>query len=142
MTLQLNGMFYLNNSIIAPGDFGVFPFGLLCLTNYKLCCRREDTGLTGQGQWYFPNATNVELKFRSPLTFNMVRLKSLLALNREDSFLPNSGVYRCQIPVDSVRTENIYIGIYPPDSGILIHVTNDSLIDGIYMHASLVLHSR
>lgn len=128
MTLQLNGTFYPNNSIIAPADFGVFPFGLLCLTNYSSCCRSEDTvGTTGQGQWYYPNGTEVKFPLRSP-SFYMIRRKSMLALNRKISDSTQRGVYHCQIPIDSQHSKNVYVGIYSPQSGMLFDINRLTIV--------------
>ena len=47
------------------------------------------------------------------------RRASLVRLNRQLAVsMVTSGIYRCEILVGAGLSENVYVGLYPPDQGV------------------------
>ena len=61
LSFVLGENIYCNNSIVTVDDIAENDSALLCYTNNVECC--ETDGLTGQGEWYFPNGTTVGIRW-------------------------------------------------------------------------------
>ena len=86
-------------------DIGEGSNALFCLTNRTQCCT-----VPGQGQWMFPNNSNIF--FRSIKIYRIRGLSSLI-LSRESGVVGPTGIFTCRIPTDqSIINTNMYIGVY------------------------------
>ena len=95
----LNGTILSNNSIVLLSDIGEGSNALFCLTNSIQCCMTEQ-----QGQWIFPNGSNVHS------SFNQTRGFSSLLLNRRRNAMGPTGIFKCVIPDQTDM--NLYVGVY------------------------------
>ena len=121
-----------NNSIVTVDDIAENDGALLCYTNNKTCCKTN--GLTGTGEWYYPNKTMVSFgSYNRGGDFYRNRGPSVVRLNRRNNTTMPTGVFRCEIPDASGTNQSIYVGIYPEGSGSpkviesLIYSANQSL---------------
>jgi hypothetical protein len=115
----LNGTIYTNNTIIDVNDIGSTNYeALLCLTNASNCCSNN------QGEWYFPNEVSIDDSTSNSM--HLSRGPSVVRLNLivKDGLFP-VGVYRCEIPDANRNSKNIYIGIYPSNSGVGMPMMNN-----------------
>ena len=86
-------------------DIGEGNNALLCLTDRTQCCTTP-----GQGQWMFPNKSDI--LFRS-IKIYRIRGFSSLILNRESDVVGPTGIFTCQIPTNQSDTNKyLYIGVY------------------------------
>lgn len=123
VVFQFNGERLGNNSIIDPNTIGEGEQGLFCLTNDRDCCR--GTTLDARREWYssdgndLPNRLTVSATQREGLYSNRgqgtVRLNRI-AVGSDPSTLP-PGMFRCDISDENNAVQQLFIGIYPPNSG-------------------------
>ena len=104
-------MFYGNNSNVAIGGIGEGYDALLCLTDATQCCRGSDNPSGALGEWYFPDGTLVPDGTEPSRNIFRNRGPSAVRLNRRNNATSPTGVYRCEIPVASGTTQNIFIGV-------------------------------
>ncbi len=105
---QLRGQLYSSHSVLDPSTISSGSNSLLCVTNTMECCQGN------QGQWYFPDGTQVSTNFLQ--AHYIYRGLSVVRLNRGALATTPAGVYRCVVPANS-GTESVYIGLYPPGQG-------------------------
>ena len=116
--LLLQGYLYSNNSIVTLSDIGEDSFSLLCYTNNTQCCRYRyyPSARYTIREWYFPNGTNVNVKGAQG-DFYRTRGSSVVRLNRRNSTMIPTGVFRCEIPDANETNRSIYVGVYPQEDG-------------------------
>ena len=119
ITLQLNGRFYPNNSLFAFEEIGgSLSTGLVCITNYRNCCRRRETSQnTGLGVWFFPNGTDTTFNSNHKLYSDRHSSSVALIYNMPGEQNAPAGIYHCVIPTDMGRSATVYIGLYPSAQG-------------------------
>lgn len=116
VTLLLDGRFVLNNSVITFNDIeDSSSNGLFCITNYTNCCRGRD-GFVG-GQWYSPSGSTF-LQHSSNLYMVRGPSKSVLRSGFRNQN-PPTGLYQCEIPLNRNLQSSLYVGIYPPNEGMI-----------------------
>ena len=85
-----------------------------CNTDLVRCCG----GMQGDhhGDWYFPNGTSVA-NFENGTDIYRRRGNQRVNLLRRNNAMSPSGIYRCDIPTNALRTEttvgdSIYVGLF------------------------------
>ena len=109
---------YVNLTLVGdPYDYYGEPGeGVQCHTDLVTCC----SGPQGRhrGDWYFPNGTR--MPFSTPtIGIHEARLAQQADIRRRNNADSPSGIYRCDIPTDSVHDETdisvrdtVYVGLY------------------------------
>ena len=116
LSFVLGENIYGNNSIVTVDEIAENDSALLCYTNNRTCCKIN--GLTGIGEWYFPNETMVSFGSHDKGgDFYRNRGPSVVRLNRRNNAMMPTGVFRCEIPDASGTNQSIYIGVYPHGEG-------------------------
>ena len=115
---SLRGIPYSNNSIVTLEDIGEHDNALVCVTNLTACCRHPYTSenVSVFGNWFLPNGTRVPSKHNhnNESDFYRDRGDMVVRLNRRIGGM--EGIYRCMIP-DAINViQNIYIGVYSPNT--------------------------
>ena len=101
-------------------DIGEDRAALFCLTDRAACCRGSDTGASGRGVWLLPGGSSVVGSFNAVASmFYRSRGASALLLHRDSATLVPSGVFTCNIPDSADLPQQVFVGIYPPDAGIV-----------------------
>ena len=114
--LLLNGVLYGNNSIVTLDEIGEDGAALFCLTNNAECCGSSDTpeGVGDVGDWFYPDGIMVGTS-----TFGNIyrgRGPSVVTLQRRNN-AQTTGVFRCEVPDASGTNQQLYVGVYPVNSG-------------------------
>jgi len=99
---------YSNNSLLNIEDIGINDNALFCFTNITTCCRGVDM-TTVIREWIYPNGDNVGN--RATNIISRSRGPQSVVLHRNDTLHP-VGIFKCLISND-----NVYVGIYPENSG-------------------------
>ena len=141
--LQLNGDRHGNNSIVDPDNIGEGNQALFCLTDRLNCCLSSGD-VSAQGLWYDSN--DIEYPNQAGLTdltgFYRRRGESTLALNKMGEVDIGSGeMVRCELPNAAGIMQNIYIGLFPPDSGTAtpLYATSHSPLKWSFQNLKLTL---
>ena len=96
---------------------------LFCLTDCATCCRGSDIpGASGRGVWLLPGGggSSVVGSFKAVAgMFYRSRGASALLLHRDSATVRPSGVFTCNIPDSGDHSQQVFVGIYPPDAGIV-----------------------
>ena len=104
-------------------DIGEERAALFCLTDRAACCRGRDTsdGVSGLGMWLLPGMSSiVQLSGAVAGMFYRSRGASAVLLHRDSAALGPSGVFTCNdIPDSADLPQQVFVGIYPPDAGIV-----------------------
>ena len=85
---------------------------LLCITNFRNCCRPPYTDPIGQstiGNWYFPNETRVP---SSGIQWDFYRTRGRMRVFLHRRRGGVEGIYSCEIPDTMNVIQTIYIGVY------------------------------
>ena len=115
----LNGITYQNHSMVFLEDIGEGDQALLCITNFRNCCRRPYTsGGRALGNWFFPNGTRVPSS-GNQWDFHRTRGHKVVLLHRRRGGV--EGIYRCEIPDAMNGIQTIYIGIYNTGKPLSTH---------------------
>ena len=97
-----------------------FMSALFCLTPSLECCGESETpnAANVSSEWYLPDGRAVT-SANSP--FIKSRVPSSVSLHRDQSssVTAPSGVFRCEIPDASGASQNIYVGVYPQEDGMI-----------------------
>ena len=104
----------LGENIGDPGDT------VRCHTDLNTCC----TGTQGshRGDWFSPDGTALANAVGSGDIYKS-RGAQVIHLRRRNNAMSPSGIYHCEIPtVGTIMGESLYVGLYPPNEGIYIHV--------------------
>ena len=98
-------------------EIGEENAALFCLTNEIDCCRSSDTpeGVRGIGEWFFPDGSSVKNE-GSGDDFYRGRGPSFVRLQRRNN-AQTTGVFRCEVPDASGTNQQLYVGVYPVNSG-------------------------
>ena len=114
--LLLNGVLYGNNSIVTLDEIGEDSASLFCLTSKSDCCRSSDTpeGVGDVGDWFYPNGIMVGTSTFGNIYRN--RGPSVVRLQRRNN-AQTTGVFRCEVPDASGTNQQLYVGVYPVNSG-------------------------
>ena len=131
VSLLLNGVLYGNNSIVTLDEIGVGSAALFCLTSKTDCCRFSDTpaGVGEIGDWFYPNGSKVYF-FGGDIYRG--RGRSFVHLLRRNN-AQAIGVFRCVVPDASGTNQQIYVGVYPENSG------SPSIASLLYNRSTLIL---
>ena len=107
---MLNGISYVNNSVLNLTDIGEGGSALICQTDSTQCCRGTDNpnGGTPLGNWYFPNSSQVRNSDVGG-DINMDRDFSKVRLNRRNNAQSPTGVYRCEVVDARGNTQTISV---------------------------------
>ena len=102
--------------LTAVGDETSGTNSVQCHTDLSTCC----TGSQGQvhrGDWYFPDGAR--LPFPGDGDIHEARQAQRVDLRRRNNVNSSSGIYRCDIPTESVRDltdgsvrDTVYAGVY------------------------------
>lgn len=120
LVFQLNGEQYGNNSVIDPREIGEDNGGLFCLTNNRNCCR-AGSGFGAKGDWY--DSQGQDIPFKAALEggtgFYNNRGSSAVRLNRVGTVSDDfpSEIFRCEIPDGDDTSQDLFIGLFLPNSG-------------------------
>ena len=101
-------------------DIGEDRAAVFCLTDHAACCRGSDTSASGCGVWLLPGGSSVVQK--SGAIAGMLyrsRGASVVLLHRDSAALGPSGLFTCNIPDSADLPQQVFVGIYPPDAGII-----------------------
>ena len=107
---MLNGISYVNNSVLNLLDIGEGGSALICQTDSTQCCRGTDNpnGGTPLGNWFLPNSSQVRNSDVGG-DINMDRGASVVRLNRRNSVTSPTGVYRCEVVDARGNTQDILV---------------------------------
>ena len=118
--LSLGGANYTNHSYLEFGSIGLADSGmdLSCYTDLATCCNNMDGN--DRGDWHYPNGTRLSFGGNA---VNFLRRSQRISLNRNGGPVDSvaSGIYRCHIETNAVRSDDmadtttrevIYIGLY------------------------------
>ena len=101
-------------------DIGEDRAALFCLTDRPACCRGSDTGASGRGVWLLPGGSSVVGSFKAVASmFYRSRGASAVLLHHGNTTMGPSGVFTCNIPDSADLPQQVFVGIYPPDAGII-----------------------
>ena len=102
-------------------DIGEDRAALFCLTDRAACCRTSDIpGASGRGVWLLPGGSPVvQMSGAVAGMFYRSRGASALLLHHDSTTLGPSGVFTCDIPDSADLPQQVFVGIYPPDAGIV-----------------------
>ncbi len=119
LMLQLNGVFYTNNSLVNLDSVGgEDAVALLCVTNAMSCCSPDEGGGSNLGQWFFPDGNTPDFPATHLSRYHMSFGPSVVRLHRSSAAATISGVYRCDLPDSSSETQTLFIGLYPVGQGM------------------------
>ena len=103
-----------------PGDT------VRCNTDLTSCCTSSQGD--HRGDLYFPDGTALGNAAGSGDIYKH-RDDQVIHLRRRNNATSPSGIYRCEIPTmavnendDNIMGESVYVGLYPPNEGIYVHV--------------------
>ena len=100
-------------------DIGEDRAALFCLTNHADCCW-SDSDIGTLGHWILPDgAPVINMSAAVADKFYRSRGASALLLHRGLSTSGPSGVFTCVIPDSQDNLQQVFVGIYPPDAGIV-----------------------
>ena len=118
--ILFGSVLYPNKSVVTLTDIGEDRVALFCLADRPACCRESDTGTSGRGTWLLPGKTPVVQK-SGAVTDMFYRSigTSVVILHRDSATLGPSGVFTCNIPDSADLPQQVFVGIYPPDAGIV-----------------------
>ena len=103
-------------------DIGEDRAAHFCLTDRPACCRGRDTsdGVSGLGMWLLPGDSSIVQKSGAVAgMFYRSRRASAVLLHRDSATLGPSGVFTCNIPDSADLPQQVFVGIYPPEAGIV-----------------------
>ena len=110
VSLKLGVSYIRNDSYVNIDSIGEGGKALLCETDKQFCCDGDHRA----GEWYFPNASKVEILGTANLTsesyFYRNRGKKIVRLNRVMN-PPERGRFFCEVPDDNNVTQIIYVNI-------------------------------
>ena len=112
-------------------EIGVGAMSLLCFTNKLDCCGEVRMR---SGEWYFPNKSRVPVRNEGVIYRD--RGASVVRLNWRNYPNPPTGVFRCQIPDMNDIMKNVYVGVYPRNTG-MYH--SESLIMYVFSNHSITI---
>ena len=70
--------------------------------------------------WLLPGESSIVPKSGAVAgMFYRSRRASAVLLNRDSTTLRPSGVFTCNIPDSANHSQQVFVGIYPPDAGIV-----------------------
>ena len=98
-------------------EIGEDSAALFCLTNKTDCCRSPDTppGVGPFGHWFFPNgSSNKDIMSGDDIYRD--RGPSFVRLQRRNN-AQTTGVFCCEVPDASGTNQQLYVGVYPVNSG-------------------------
>ena len=98
-------------------EIGEENAALFCVTNEIDCCRSSDTppGVRAIGEWFFPNGSSVDNEGSGDDIYRG-RGPSYVRLQRRNN-AQTTGVFRCGVPDASGTNQQLYVGVYPVNSG-------------------------
>ena len=107
----LHGVSYSNSSTVLMTDIGEGAAALQCTTDKVTCCTNQN-GETRDGQFYFPDGTQVPTMGDATGAYYRLRHSQSISLNRRSN-IPTQpiGEFRCEIPDASETTVNLFINI-------------------------------
>ena len=115
VVVVLNGAIIPNHGFVLLDNIGEFPNSLLCLTNNRACCARDQSpGRYILGDWYYPNGTGV-VNSGVQWDFYRNRGQSVVRLNRRRGGV--DGIHRCVIPDAEGVDQTMFIGVYTASTG-------------------------
>lgn len=110
VSLKLGGSNITNDSYVNIDSIGMGGNALLCQTDKQFCCG----GKYQIGEWYFPNASKVEMLSVANVTsrsyFYRNRGKQIVRLNRVMN-PPERGRFFCKVPDSGNVIQTIYVNI-------------------------------
>ena len=111
VSLTLDGSNIANDSYVSIDSVGEGSEALLCHTDKRFCCARKGHQA---GEWYFPNASIVEIQGTANLTSRSYlyrnRGNQIVRLNRAMN-PPERGRFFCKVPDNNNVTQIIYVNI-------------------------------
>lgn len=109
---MLHGRLLSNHSYVSLDELGQGPFdSLLCLTDkdiYNIQPR--------EGQWYFPNGTQVPIK-GTGWSYYRSRDTKVVQLHQRNSLSRASGIFRCEVQDVSGLTHTLFAGVFSLQEG-------------------------
>ena len=107
----LNGIQFYNNSQVDLTQIGTGRNALICVTNTRNCCRKEDTNGSLVGHWKFPNGSEVP---KQSISVDMYRTRgrSAVLLHRRGYSRICTGKFICQIHDTNQMLKNLHFMIY------------------------------
>ena len=107
-------------------EIGEESAALFCLTNNTECC-----GSSIVGDWFFPEGSMVPTG-RFGANIYRDRGPSVVTLQYRNN-AQTTGVFRCEVPDASGTNQQLYVGVYPVNSG------SPSITDLLYNRFTLTL---
>ena len=107
----LNGVNYINNSVVNITEIGTGSAALLCTTTLPGCCYSHHGG-----GWFLPNGNVLVNNPSLPYYRTRTRNPEALLLHRNPEGT-TTGVFRCDIPVAFDELQSLYVGIYTSTTG-------------------------
>ena len=108
-----NNSYVLRGAVNSPTAIGEgVNNSLHCVTDYMNCCNNG----SGMGNWYDPRGMEVSEQADGDNDSYVTRGDGVVYLNRRSG--GQSGMWRCDIPVNSGQTQSIYIYMGTITNGI------------------------
>ena len=107
-------VYYNNNSMISINDIGEGDDALLCITDLRECCRRNQTLNSSRilGDWFYPGG--VRIRSAGNTMFYRNRDRSVVRLHRRENTTAPIGLFCCKVP--DATNENVTICINVTES--------------------------
>ena len=110
--VELNGVVYINNSIVDINEIGADSESLLCITTNEQCCTRSLTANgVAAGQWYLPNNGPAVGKELDGGNFYRDRGERVVRLHRRNNAMTPTGSFCCEIPAANGTIERVCVTI-------------------------------
>ena len=108
--LTLNGLNYINNSVVTIIEIGNNSAALLCSTILPGCC------FSGANGWFLPNGNGVMRAESLPYYRTRAQYPGIILLHRNPEGT-TTGIFRCDIPDGNNVLQSLYVGIYTNTTG-------------------------
>ena len=108
-------VYYNNNSMISISDIGEGDDALLCITDLRECCKRNQTvsDFRALGEWFYPNGSAVGVNDRE---FIKNRDRSVVLLHRREDTTTSTGQFCCEVPDAAYENVTVCINVTESNS--------------------------
>ena len=112
--LELSPNELSNNTLLTVKDIGVAERALFCSTD------RNESNVNGN--WFLPNGLRITLTINDSESLYVSSKYQAIGLNNNNSDELPAGVYHCEIMDKKNDSHSLFVGIYPENAGICMHI--------------------
>ena len=119
-------VYYSNNSMISISDIGEGDDALLCITDLKKCCRRNQTlsSFGTLGDWFYPDGVRIV----SDDMFYRNRNHSVVHLHRREDTTAPTGQFCCKVPDATYKVVTICIDVIMSNSSESENISSRTVV--------------